>query len=189
MEEKIIISAKVNNFIVGIFAIIIGAILMATCLVWETMLGDWAIFVSAGIGGIIALFGLVCLFNQIGAGIYVTDMRVYGKTLLGQRVDIPWDSISAVSLTSVLLYGISVSSSSGRITFCYAENRQEIYNVLSKLLLERQKVKKDIDKNVVANVSKEQSSADELKKFKDLLDSGVITQEEFDAKKKQLLGL
>ena len=28
---------------------------------------------------------------------------------------------------------------------------------------------------------------DELKKFKDLLDSGVITQEEFDAKKKQLL--
>ena len=33
------------------------------------------------------------------------------------------------------------------------------------------------------------SAADELKKFKDLLDSGVITQEEFDAKKKQLLGL
>jgi len=33
------------------------------------------------------------------------------------------------------------------------------------------------------------SSADELVKFKSLLDSGVITQEEFDAKKKQLLGL
>ncbi len=33
------------------------------------------------------------------------------------------------------------------------------------------------------------SSADEIKKFKELLDSGVITQEEFDAKKKQLLGL
>ena len=32
-------------------------------------------------------------------------------------------------------------------------------------------------------------TADELKKYKDLLDSGVITQEEFDAKKKQLLGL
>ncbi len=31
--------------------------------------------------------------------------------------------------------------------------------------------------------------ADEMKKYKDLLDSGVITQEEFDAKKKQLLGL
>ena len=33
------------------------------------------------------------------------------------------------------------------------------------------------------------SSADELKKYKELLDMGVITQEEFNAKKKQLLGL
>lgn len=33
------------------------------------------------------------------------------------------------------------------------------------------------------------SSADELKKYKELLDSGVVTQEEFDTKKKQLLGL
>ena len=33
------------------------------------------------------------------------------------------------------------------------------------------------------------SIADELKKFKELLDIGVITQEEFDGKKKQLLGL
>lgn len=33
------------------------------------------------------------------------------------------------------------------------------------------------------------SSADEIAKFKKLLDDGVISQEEFDAKKKQLLGL
>ena len=33
------------------------------------------------------------------------------------------------------------------------------------------------------------SAADELKKFKELLDMGIISQEEFDAKKKQLLGL
>lgn len=33
------------------------------------------------------------------------------------------------------------------------------------------------------------SSADELKKMKELLDMGIITQEEFDAKKKQILGL
>ena len=30
---------------------------------------------------------------------------------------------------------------------------------------------------------------DEIKKFKELLDMGAITQEEFDAKKKELLGL
>lgn len=33
------------------------------------------------------------------------------------------------------------------------------------------------------------STADELKKYKELLDNSVISQEEFDAKKKQLLGL
>ncbi|MBQ9803025.1 MAG: SHOCT domain-containing protein [Clostridia bacterium] len=33
------------------------------------------------------------------------------------------------------------------------------------------------------------SNADELKKFKELLEMGAITQEEFDAKKKELLGL
>lgn len=35
----------------------------------------------------------------------------------------------------------------------------------------------------------EVSTADQLKEYKELLDSGVISQEEFDAKKKQLLGL
>ena len=43
---------------------------------------------------------------------------------------------------------------------------------------------------IVQNISEGiQNSADEIKKYKDLLDSGVLTQEEFDAKKKQLLGL
>ncbi len=44
-------------------------------------------------------------------------------------------------------------------------------------------------KNSPMVISSTVSNADELKKFKELLDSGVITQEEFDAKKKQLLGL
>ena len=38
-------------------------------------------------------------------------------------------------------------------------------------------------------IQQQASAADEIKKFKDLLDAGVISQEEFDAKKKQLLGL
>ncbi len=40
-----------------------------------------------------------------------------------------------------------------------------------------------------ATVIQQTSAADELKKFKELMDAGVISQEEFDAKKKQLLGL
>ena len=53
----------------------------------------------------------------------------------------------------------------------------------------------DITDEDIAKINAQQngqsaiSSADELKKFKELLDSGVLTQEEFDEKKKQLLGL
>lgn len=43
--------------------------------------------------------------------------------------------------------------------------------------------KEDIEKEMRTD------TADEIKKFKELLDSGAITQEEYDAKKKQLLGL
>ena len=41
------------------------------------------------------------------------------------------------------------------------------------------------------SVQKEQptTSADEIRKFKELLDEGIISQEEFDAKKKELLNL
>lgn len=38
-------------------------------------------------------------------------------------------------------------------------------------------------------VVQQTSAADEILKFKQLLDAGIITQEEFDTKKKQLLGL
>ena len=39
------------------------------------------------------------------------------------------------------------------------------------------------------NLQPQASSADEILKFKALLDRGIITEEEFSAKKKQLLGL
>ena len=57
------------------------------------------------------------------------------------------------------------------------------------------KIKRHIDEFIAnppaqsATVIQQTSAADELKKFKELLDCGIITQEEFDAKKKQLLGL
>ena len=40
-----------------------------------------------------------------------------------------------------------------------------------------------------ATVVQNTSAADDILKYKNLLDAGIITQEEFDAKKKQLLGL
>lgn len=65
------------------------------------------------------------------------------------------------------------------------KNRGEIYDVVSKLLVKCQ------NKTTITSITQEisKSSADELKKYKNLLDSGIISQEEFEAKKKQLLNL
>lgn len=58
---------------------------------------------------------------------------------------------------------------------------------------EMENLKKYIEKqqSILDNNSKETqiSSADEIKKYKELLDEGIINQEEFDFKKKELLGL
>ena len=115
----------------------------------------------------------------------VTNKRVYGTAAWGKRVDLPLDKISAVSTS--FWKGIGVSTSSGIIKFKFIQNNNEIHSEISKLLLERQQNKS----NPIEQEKKPEatSATDELKKFKELLDSGVITQEEFDAKKKQLMGL
>lgn len=53
------------------------------------------------------------------------------------------------------------------------------------------KIKNQISKQKRNNSAKMNtvSSAEELKKFKELLDAGVISKEEFEFKKKQILGL
>lgn len=116
----------------------------------------------------------------------VTDKRVYGCTSLGKRVDLPIDSISAVASSSIKK-GITIKTSSGAISFAFLNNYQEFHSKISKLILERQE--KKIVNIPIVKQEPTQSNADELKKYKDLLDNGVITQEEFDQKKKQLLGL
>lgn len=56
-------------------------------------------------------------------------------------------------------------------------------------LIELSKSEYELELKKANEVPNTVSTADELKKYKELLDMGVITQEEFDAKKKQLLGL
>lgn len=63
---------------------------------------------------------------------------------------------------------------------------QEIYNYIEKRIAEEKEAKRAPAATVVQQAA---SPAEELKKMKELLDMGIVTQEEFDAKKKQLLGL
>lgn len=114
----------------------------------------------------------------------ITDKRVCGRVLFGKSVDLPIDSITSVG--TWLISGISVATSSGKIKFLRISNRDEIHKVISDLIVKRQE-KRILDTAVKRDV--QLSGADEIKKYKELLDQEIISQEEFDKKKKQLLDL
>ena len=129
------------------------------------------------------LLAVLLYFMVAKTEMTITNKRVYGKAIFGKRVDLPVDSISAVGTS--MLKGIAVSTSSGKIKFLGINNRDEIHKVLSDLIIERQ------EKPVMNTIRQEvkQSDAEEIKRFKELYDQGIISQNEFEAKKKQLLGL
>lgn len=147
---------------------------------------DMSLFIFLGIAVIVVIVAAIIFFSYSKVEMTVTDGRVYGRAKFGKRVDLPFDSISAVGTT--MMNGIVVSTASGAIKFKFIKNRDEIHDAVSKLLLERQGKEKPVATTTIKQEIP-QSNADELQKFKNLLDNGTITQEEFDAKKKQLLGL
>ena len=60
-----------------------------------------------------------------------------------------------------------------------------MYEEINKLLIERQKK----ETPTIITAENKTDISDDLFKLKELLDKEIITQEEFDAKKKQILGL
>jgi len=186
MKEKEIIketAGRINLFvIISALATVVLLIMAFDMMIGgDSNTGMWFILALA----MAAITGVV-YWATAGCEIVVTDKQIYGKVAFGKRVDLPLDSVSAVATTSVLTQGVSVSTSSGRITFLFLKKKDEIASKIRELLIERQ------NKNIVSTTSKledHKSDAEEIKKYKELLDSGIISQEEFDAKKKQLLGL
>lgn len=109
---------------------------------------------------------------------------------------IPIKSITAVQLkepgltTGYLQFAYSGSSESkGGIMSAVSDENTIIFT--KKELQQATELKSLIESMQNENISpiNQTSDADELKKFKRLLDDGVLTQDEFDAKKKQILGL
>ena len=182
MNEKILIESKTDKskfltLIVSLIGIILFLIAYEVSNIGDP---DVAVIIYV-IASFWVIGGLVWFFSIFKCRICITDKRIYGTAGFGKRVDLPLDSVSAVA--SGALNSIAVATSSGKISFIAMAKRNELYEVLGRLIVERQNKSRNNDDNNAT------SNADELKKFKDLLDSGVITQEEFDAKKKQLLGL
>ncbi len=213
MEEKIIIQTEKFNpknlkikKIAIIIAIITFVVLFSTISLAEfisdcdmfgvdyafaSVLKYWDFYLCLPLGIALGAFFIVMLILSLvlklskNIELTLTDKRVYGCNIFGKRVDLPIDSIAAVGIGK-LFHSVIITTSSGAIRFSFLTQYQLFHQEINKLLIDRQDKKANSQSQTVEVKSDE---ADQLKKYKDLLDSGVITQEEFDQKKKQLLGL
>ena len=147
--------------------------------VFEVIGQGYFVFIIVGV--LFAIAAAISYFMQYE--LYATETKVIGKTLLGKRVDLPISHISAIGMG----WGnrITITSSSGHVTFFGVLNQEEINDKLTSLI----KTKEEKNTESTTIITQSSSNAEELSKFKKLLDDGIITQEEFDAKKKQLLGI
>lgn len=184
MEEKEVIRGELYNYKNFVF---ISTLALFLFFVFYMGRGGFTFilrcFIILGIPYfLVSLFICTLLFGN--REIIVTSKKVYGKTgLIRQKIELPLDSISSVgegAFSTVL-----VATSSGTIKFSFIKNSDEVFKAISKLLANRQDKKDNIDKSN----KKEVDTVDEIKKYKKLLDDGIITQEEFDKKKKKLLDL
>lgn len=138
------------------------------------------------------LFAFVGLYNYISASkhqsnfaIAVTNERIIAgqKKLIGENINtISRRNLNDISKTTGVIMGV-LNIDTFKESFNIGTNKKEIntiYEGLNRVLFEQ--------KNTSKGSGATQSPASQLKEFKELLDMDIITQDEFDAKKKEILG-
>ena len=89
-----------------------------------------------------------------------------------------------IKLVNIELIPVSTNCKAGSLTYkAYKITADHLISMLDSMIRQAQ------DANRPVSAPTQLSGADEILKYKQLLDSGIITQEEFDAKKKQILGI
>lgn len=126
--------------------------------------------------------------NNAAYAITTERIIIAQKNLIGEE-------ISSIELTRVNDIKLKTGMMGGTVTFdamterfnvyCNKEIARQIYDHAQECI----KYAKGLIEQAKTQESKGSNSFDDLKQLKELLDSGIITQEEFDAKKKQILGI
>ncbi|MDD4509683.1 MAG: SHOCT domain-containing protein [Oscillospiraceae bacterium] len=118
----------------------------------------------------------------------ITNKRIImaQQKVVGQVVQsVLLDNLNDVTLNTGAIFGVlTVDTIKEKFNVCVSSRcAKSINDKIHEILLAQQKSK------TAPSQIQAVSSADELLKYKNLLDMGVLTQEEFEQKKKQLLGL
>lgn len=192
MEEKILAKgefSKSNAFATGAAkGVIFGLVCFGMCFVLSLFIDFFADPIVFGLWGAIFFVLFPLLFGISGKNLkrelVITDQKI-SITLGKETLDFPIETITSYGFRGQHL---DLQAPPRKITAESLKNFEEISTVLNKLFNER---KNSVVHNVqpAPVVINNSSNADEIKKYKELLDMGAITQEEFDQKKKELLNL
>ena len=143
----------------------------------------------------IGLHNYVSMIKHDGNFAYcVTDRRIMmaQKKLMGEVFQsVLFDRLNDVTMNTGMLLGIlTVDTMNEKFNVCVDKLTVSKINDRIHSVLERVRKRPDViaTSNVIASSVATQSVADEILKFKRLLDMGAISQEEFDNMKAQLLG-
>jgi hypothetical protein len=139
-------------------------------------------------GGIGSAFVGGLLFGSVGAIVG----SVSGKKTVKQTCTSLIIKITVNNIDAPVEYIKLISSNTNKNSFVYRnayQDAQEILSLLQLICNQRNTSNSESHNSESHNSVSQYSTADEIRKYKELWDDGIITEEEFQAKKKQLLGL
>ncbi len=129
----------------------------------------------------------ICYLHKRNKEIIIDDELVICKKSKSKQLQFKISDVNSVEMTRS--NGLLIKGNGVNYRIKWIRNVDEIRN----RLLGQKYVATPSDNSDITNAVPVQpsgnESVNELKKLKELLDTGAITQEEFDAKKKQILGL
>ncbi|MFJ8195606.1 PH domain-containing protein [Streptomyces sp. NPDC096152] len=126
--------------------------------------------------------------NQQGA-LIVTDQRllfVHARAFASATEEIPLANISGVVDRKGLLQGAIVVTGAGGITTSFSNITKDRVGPVMEAIRSHLRVPGNA---TVAPTGASPDSADQIRKLAELRDAGILTEEEFTAKKRQILGL
>jgi len=130
--------------------------------------------------------GSQLLSNTWKQEIQILENEVYGETLrVGKRekMHLSYENIAQVNITrGILTADIEIVNKGGSGNLMIKAVKKKDADKAKELIDQKRK-------SILNKQNSTSNSADEIKKLSELRDQGVITEEEFNAKKKEIFGL
>jgi len=159
MEEKVLFEGtfKQSNKLsiipacIGVLVLVIGCILSgenfsyylferdgifdAIYMLFYVMIEDYLIVLITALT--LFIISLIVYLMIRNCNLVITDKRIEGCSIWGQRITLPLDKISAVSIS---YFGfLTISTSSGKINFGLITGGDDAWKILNSLITDRQK--------------------------------------------------